>query len=64
MKKNDKIAIVQKSAPELRKLLAETYQKHAEHRVKHANGTVKDSSLFKKLNYQISLITTLLSHQN
>lgn len=63
MKKNDKIALRQKSADELRKSLRETNLKIAESKVKFTNGALKDSSVFKKLHYQLSFITTLLNQK-
>ena len=63
MKKNDKIALRQKSAEELNKVLVETNQKLAESKVKYTNGSLKDSSVFKKIRYQITLIKTLLNQK-
>lgn len=60
MKRNDKVVYHQKGAEELKKLLLDTHQKLAEERLKFNNGSSKDSSVFKKLKYQISLIITLL----
>ncbi|MCL4384434.1 50S ribosomal protein L29 [Patescibacteria group bacterium] len=63
MKKNDKIALRQKSTDELQAALRETQQKLAESRVRFSNGALKDSSVFKKLRYQISLITALINQK-
>ena len=63
MKKNDKIALRQKSTEELQKALLENNQKLAESKVKYTNGSIKDSSVFKKIKYQMSFIKTLLNQK-
>ena len=63
MKKNDKMLYHQKTAEELKKLLGETNHQIVEARIKLGNGSAKDSSVFKKMRYQISLIKTLLANK-
>lgn len=60
MKRNDKVAYHQKSSDELQKILSEKIKDLSEERVKYTSGTTKDSSVFKKIKYQIAFIKTLL----
>ncbi|HEX8923220.1 MAG TPA: 50S ribosomal protein L29 [Patescibacteria group bacterium] len=61
MKKTDKISYRQKSPQDLRDLLFNTKKKLVENRAKLATGNLKDTSVFKKIKYEISLISTILS---
>jgi ribosomal protein L29 len=45
----------------LSKVLSDLQKQLAENQAKLASGSLKDTSLFKKLKYQISLIKTHLS---
>ena len=60
MKKTDKISYRQKSPAELQKLLVDLRKKLVENRAKLLTGNQKDTSVFKKIKYEISLITTLI----
>ena len=62
MKRNDKVTYHQKTRDELLKLLSENVKNLSEERVKYTSGSTKDSSVFKKIKYQIAFIKTLL-HQ-
>ena len=64
MKKTDKISYRQKSAEELSKMLFETKKKVVETKAKQATGNLKDTSIFKKLKYEISLISTILKEND
>ena len=61
MKKTDKISYRQKSTEELTKILIELRKKLVEAKAKSAQGNQKDTSVFKKINYEIKLISTLLT---
>jgi ribosomal protein L29 len=61
MKKTDKISYQQKSIEELQKELLNLSKQLVENRAKHRLGNLKDTSVFKKLKYQISLIKTVLT---
>jgi ribosomal protein L29 len=61
MKKTDKISYQQKPIEELQKELLNLSKQLVENRAKHRLGNLKDTSVFKKLKYQISLIKTVLS---
>lgn len=61
MKKTDKISYQQKPKEELQKELLNLSKQLVENRAKHRLGNLKDTSVFKKLKYQISLIKTVLS---
>ena len=63
MKKSDKITYHQKSIAELRHQLASVRKQLIEARIKQSSGKLKDTSVLKKLKYQISLILTLLTHK-
>lgn len=60
MKKTDKISYQQKPVEELKKLLLEAQKKMVETRAKLSTGNQKDTSVFKKLKYEISLISTVI----
>jgi len=61
MKKTDKIAYQQKTPAELQKLLTEAKKKFVEAKSKQYLGNQKDTSVFKKIQSEISLILTLLN---
>ena len=61
MKKTDKIAYQQNSLDELRKRLADLEIQQVENKAKHAAGNIKDTSVFKKANYEIAFISTLIN---
>jgi len=63
MKKTDKISYRQKSVAELRQLLADSTKKLAETKAKYLTGNHKDSSVFKKIRYEIALISTVISEK-
>jgi ribosomal protein L29 len=60
MKKTDKISYQQKSVAELTKSLTDTAKSLVELKIKHASGNQKDTSVFKKLRYQMALIKTII----
>ncbi|MCX6726827.1 MAG: 50S ribosomal protein L29 [Candidatus Shapirobacteria bacterium] len=60
MKKTAKIAYSEKSLAELQKLLAESGKKLVETRTKLITGNLKDTSVFKKIKYEIAYISTLI----
>jgi len=60
MKKTDKISYRQKTPVELQKLLADLKKKLVENKAKLLTGNQKDTSVFKKFKYEISLIQTLI----
>jgi len=60
MKKTDKIAYSEKDPQELKKLLIEAGKKLVESRSKLSSGNLKDTSVFKKIKYEIAYISTLL----
>lgn len=64
MKKTDKISYRQKSKAELQKLLIDLKKKLVETKAKHLTGNQKDTSVFKKLNYEISFVSTLLKEND
>lgn len=61
MKKTDKISYRQKSPDELKKDLVDLRKKFVESKAKFATGNQTDTSVFKKIKKQISLILSLLS---
>ena len=63
MKKSDKITYHQKTISELEKDLLSFQKQLIEARIKHSNGQLKDSSVLKKLKYQITLSLTLISQK-
>jgi ribosomal protein L29 len=64
MKKTDKISYRQKSKEELQKVLADLKKQLVETRAKHLMGNQKDTSVFKKMNYQISFIETIINESD
>lgn len=64
MKKTDKIAYKQKTKAELTKNLMDLRKSLVESNAKYANGNQKDTSVFKKIKYEISLISTLLAQKS
>ena len=64
MKKTDKISYHQKSKAELIKLSADLKKKLVETRTKHLTGNQKDTSVFKKINYEIALVSTLIKQND
>jgi len=64
MKKTDKISYRQKSPVELEKLLIDLKKKLVENRSKLLTGNQKDTSVFKKIKYEISLISTLITEND
>lgn len=61
MKKSDKLSYQQKDSVELKKLLVDLKKKMVEQRSKLYLGNLKDTSVFKKIKYEIALISTILS---
>lgn len=61
MKKTDKISYRQKSPSELTKLLSDLNKKLVETRIKHHTGNQKDTSLIRKIKYEIALVSTLIT---
>ena len=64
MKKTDKISYRQKSIEELNKILFENKKNMVEARAKQATGNLKDTSVFKKIKYEIALISTLIKEKS
>ena len=63
MKKTDKISYRQKTEQELTKNLMDLRKNLIEANAKYATGNQKDTSIFKKIKYEISLISTLLGQK-
>jgi ribosomal protein L29 len=63
MKKTDKISYRQKTEQELSKNLMDLRKSLIEANAKYATGNQKDTSVFKKIKYEISLISTLLAQK-
>jgi ribosomal protein L29 len=63
MKKTDKIAYRQKTIVELQKALTEARKKFVENKTKLTVGNLKDTSVFKKIRYEIALILTLIKEK-
>lgn len=61
MKKTDKINYRQKTKEELHQELTNLSKQLVENRAKHRLGNLKDTSVFKKLKYKVSLVKTILS---
>ena len=61
MKKTDKIAYRQKSQEELEAALHDLKKKLVELKAKFYSGNQKDTSVFKKVKYEIALISTILN---
>jgi ribosomal protein L29 len=64
MKKTDKIAYRQKTVTELTKNLIDLRKSLVESKAKLATGNQKDISVFKKVNYEIALISTILAEKS
>lgn len=64
MKKTDKISYRQKTISELQKSLLDLHIKMAEANSKYASGNQTDTSVFKKIKYEISLVSTLLKEKS
>lgn len=63
MKKTDKISYRQKSTEELSKNLLDLRKKFIETKAKSATGNQKDTSVFSKIKYEISLISALIQEK-
>jgi ribosomal protein L29 len=61
MKKTDKMSYRQKSPQELNKALADLQKKLVETRLKHLTGNQKDTSVIRKIKYEITYISTLIT---
>jgi ribosomal protein L29 len=65
MKKSDKIALTSKSVGDLPKLLADKKKAFFEAKAKQFLGSLKDTSVFKKLRFEIALLSSLIkNHQD
>jgi len=65
MKKSDKIAMTSKSTTELQKILVEKNKQLFEAKAKQFLGSLKDTSIFKKIRFEIALVSSLIKrHQN
>ena len=64
MKKTDKISYRQKDPQELKKNLIDLRKSFVEAKAKFATGNQTDTSVFKKIKKQISLVITLLSESH
>lgn len=62
MKKSDRIALNQKSVPEAIKLLSEKKKALFEAKAKQFLGSLKDTSVFKKLRFEIALLSSLIKN--
>jgi ribosomal protein L29 len=63
MKKIPRNDYHQKTLLELRTALAATQKKLIDTKIKHLTGNHKDTSIFKKIKYEIALISTLISEK-
>ena len=63
MKKTDKISYRQKSSEELLKNLLDLRKKFIEAKAKSATGNQKDTSVFKKIKYEIALVSTFIQEK-
>jgi len=63
MKKTDKISYRQKAIVELEKLLSDKRKLLVETKAQFITGQKKDSSIFKKMKYELSLIATLITEK-
>ena len=61
MKKTDKMSYRQKSVQELTAVLANLQKTLVETRLKHLTGNQKDTSLIRKIKYEIAYISTLIT---
>jgi ribosomal protein L29 len=64
MKKTDKMSYRQKTKEELVKLLSDLKNKLVETRIKHLTGSQKDTSVFRKIKYEIAFISTILKEND
>lgn len=64
MKKTDKISYRQKSKEELTKILLDLRKKFVETKSKQLTGNQKDTSVFKKIKYEIALILTYIKQHD
>jgi len=64
MKKTDKIAYRQKTTSELIKNLSDLRKNLVEVQAKYSTGNQKDTSVFKKIKYEIALISTILASKS
>jgi len=64
MKKSDKIAYRQQDIAPLTKKISELQAKLLEHRSKQQLGNLKDTSVFKKVKYEIAFIKSLISQKH
>jgi ribosomal protein L29 len=63
MKKTDKISYRQKAIGELEKLQSDKRKLLVETKAQFITGQKKDSSVFKKMKYELSLISTLITEK-
>jgi ribosomal protein L29 len=63
MKKTDKISYRQKTEQELTKNLMDLRKSLIEANAKYATGNQKDTSVFSKIKYEISLISILIQEK-
>ena len=63
MKKTDRISYREKTGEELIKILGDKRKTLVETKVKHVAGNQKDTSVFEKIKYEISYISTLLTEK-
>lgn len=61
MKKTDKMSYRQKSNQELSVALADLQKKLVETRLKHLTGNQKDTSVIRKIKYEIAYVSTLIT---
>jgi len=61
MKKTDKMSYRQKSSQELVSALADLQKKLVETRLKHLTGNQKDTSVIRKIKYEIAYVSTLIT---
>lgn len=61
MKKTDKMSYRQKSSQELISALADLQKKLVETRLKHLTGNQKDTSVIRKIKYEIAYVSTLIT---
>lgn len=64
MKKSDKIAYQQQDVATLAKKISDLQAKLLEYRSKQQLGNLKDTSVFKKVKYEITFIKTLISQKH
>lgn len=64
MKKTDKISYRQKTKEELTNLLSDLKKKLVETRIKHLTGNQKDTSVFRKIKYEIAFISTIIKEND